>query len=42
MPPQVVLGLAVADVGATDSVLNVTVTDAQAVLPHPPPSALTK
>ena len=40
-PPQVVLGLAVADVGATERVLNVTVTDAQAVLPQPPPSALT-
>ena len=41
-PPQVVDGLAVADVGGTDNVLNVTVTDAQAVLPQPPPSALTK
>jgi hypothetical protein len=37
-----VLGLAVADVGGTDKVLNVTVTDAQVVFPHPPPSALTK
>lgn len=41
-PPQVMVGLAEADVGATDKVLKVTVTDAQVVLPQPPPSALTK
>ena len=40
--PQVVLGLAVADVGSTDGVLIVTVTDTQAVVPQPVPVALTK
>ncbi|MES2285614.1 MAG: hypothetical protein V4547_07995 [Bacteroidota bacterium] len=41
-PPQVVLGLAVADAGSTDNVLNVTVTCAHVEVPHPPPSALMK
>lgn len=40
--PQVVLGLALAEVGSVEGVFTVTVTCAQVVVPQPPPSALTK